>query len=133
MDSKNKFIGSGIKFPIELNSFGRPDTHNDITLIHSSILNIINWPTRVRFFNEKFGCRIEECLEEPDDSISISLIKHFIAESLSIWEKRIELLPSDIKILNSTPSVINVQIRFFIRNTKIEETFIFPFYKEIIY
>ena len=97
MDAITKFIGSGIIFPIELNAYGRPDTVNDIRLIRSSILNIINWPTRIRFFNERYGCRIEECLEEPDDSISISLIKHFIAESLSIWEKRIELLPSDIK------------------------------------
>ena len=55
MEAINKFIGSGLIFPIELNEHGRPDTVNDIRLIRSSILNIINWPTRIRFFNEKIN------------------------------------------------------------------------------
>ena len=131
MDSINKFIGSGIVFPIELNEFGRPETNNGLSLIHSSILNIVNWPTRIRFFNEKYGCRLEECLEEPDDAVSKTLIKHFISEAIIEWEKRIQLLPSDVRILNSSPTVVNIQIRYIIRNTKLEETFIFPFYKEI--
>ena len=133
MDAITKFIGSGIIFPIELNAYGRPDTVNDIRLIRSSILNIINWPTRIRFFNERYGCRIEECLEEPDDSISRSLVKHFIVESIQEWEKRVELYSSGIKVLESTPTVVNFQITYTIRNTKLEETFIYPFYKDITY
>lgn len=133
MEAINKFIGSGLIFPIELNEYGRPDIINDIRLIRSSILNIINWPTRIKFFNEKYGCRIHECLEEPDDAISSSLIKHFIVESIQTWEKRVELYPSGIKILESTPTIVNLQITYTIRNTKLEETFIYPFYKEINY
>ena len=133
MSAIGKFIGSGIIFPIELNEQGRPDTINDIRLIRSSILNIINWPVRIRFFNEKYGCRIEECLEDPDDNVSRSLIKQFITESIQLWEKRVELYNSNIKILDSTPTIVNLQLNYRIRNTKIEETFIFPFYKNIIY
>lgn len=131
MATKNKFIGSGLIFPIELNDKGRPDIVSDIRLIRSSILNIINWPTQTRFFNETYGCRLEECLEEPDDVISLTLAKFFISESISKWEKRVELLPSGVTVLESTPGIINLQLRYVLRSTKIEETFIFPFYKEI--
>lgn len=127
----NKFIGSGIVFPIEINTLGRPDYHNDIKLIRASILNILNWPQRIRFFNEKFGCRIEEVLEEPDDAVSQSLIRHFVRDSIDLWEKRVELI--DIEIDGDTPTVIKLKILYRIRETKHEESFIFPFYKQISY
>lgn len=133
MSSTNKFIGAGIIFPIEIDSNGRTKIVNDISLINTSISNIINWPKRHRFFNEAYGCRIEELLEEPDDSVSRSLLKHFIVESISTWEKRVEISSSGISILDSIPGAINISVTYRLRSTKIEETFIFPFYKEIKY
>jgi phage baseplate assembly protein W len=129
----NKFIGSGITFPIELSENGRPIIVKDINLIKKSIIHILSWPYRTRFFNAGFGSRIEELIEEPDDNVSISLLRHFILESIVQWEKRIELYPEGIKIISSDHEKINVSITFKIRNTKIEETFIYPFYKEIKY
>ena len=133
MDSINKFIGSGIVFPIEIDSNGRIPVVTNISLINTSISNIINWPKRHRFFNEAYGCRIEELLEEPDDNVSRSLLKHFIVEAISTWEKRVEVNSSGILLLDSNPGAVNISITYRLRNTKIEETFIFPFYKEIKY
>ena len=65
--------------------------------------------------------------------LSKSLAKQFIVDSLNKWERRIEVINSSIKILDSNESVINLSITYKIRSTKIEETFIFPFYKEINY
>ena len=100
MSAINKFIGSGIIFPIEINAQGRVDIINDMRLIRASILDIINWPTRIRFFNEQYGCRIEECLEEPDDTISRTLAKHFMVDAISTWEKRVDIESSGILILS---------------------------------
>lgn len=133
MATTEKFIGSGLIFPIEINEKGRPNLVSDTTLIRASILHIINWPYRTRFFNETFGCRIEECLEDPDDLVTVNLAKFFIAESISKWEKRVELSPSGVKVLQSESTIINLQLTYNLRNTKLEETFIFPFYKEITY
>lgn len=131
--ANNQFIGSGIIFPLEINSNGRSVVRDDISLIKASINHILNWPKNLRFFNESFGSRLEDLLEEPDDSISKSLAKYFIYESIRDWEKRVELKPSDIEILNSDETVINLKIMFRLRNTKIEETMIFPFYKNVNY
>lgn len=132
--AKSKFIGSGLTFPIELNPLRtKPIVYEgDPKLIRSSIGIILNWPKRRRWFNEYFGCRIEEVLEEPDNNISRTLIKTFIKEALNTWEKRInvkEIIVNPPK----TPGEVLVYINYEIRNTKIEETVIFPFYTQILY
>lgn len=128
---KNRFIGTGITYPIELNSSGRPNYTNSIDLIKSSISMVIYWSRNTRFMNQKFGSRIHEILEEPDDSVSRSLLRFFVKESLEEWEKRIEII--DVDIQNPSDARVDIKIIFQIRNTKEEETYIFPFYKDIIY
>lgn len=133
MSSNNKFIGAGVIFPLQLDDGGRLVISNTIELVNTSIKNILNWPERNRFFNEAYGCRIWELLEEPDDSLTKSLAKQFIVDSIEKWEKRVELVNSNITVLNSSETVINLSITYKLRSTKVEETFVFPFYKEINY
>lgn len=130
---KNKFIGSGIIFPIELTVDGRPAIHDDVKLINSSIMTIINWPYAHRYFNEQFGCRVFELLEEPNDDISKILLSHFITDSLTMWEKRIKINNSGVRVLRFDNTKVEIELRYRVNATKSEETFIFPFYKEITY
>lgn len=124
----NKFIGSGILFPIEINPSGRPDYVSDNRLIISSIYQILSWPKNNRYFNENFGCRIEELLEEPNDGVSNTLLRAFIVEALSTYEKRIVL--QSVTVVNYDYSKVNIKLTYTITNTKVEESMIFPYYKE---
>lgn len=130
---KNKFIGTGITFPLEIDGgTSEPIVSSDLKLIRSSIGVILNWPENIRFFNERFGCRIEELLEEPDEAVSRTLAKQFIRDALEKWEKRIII--KEVKALDSTiAGRIDLQIHYEIRNTKIGETVIYPFYTELKY
>jgi len=125
----NKFIGSGIIFPITLNASGRPDFVNDVRLLNSSIKNILYWPKNHRFFNENFGSRIEELIEEPNDGVSFSLLRTFIAEALADYEKRI--IVKSVSIQSYDYTKVNVKVTYSIRTTKLEETLIFPYYKNL--
>lgn len=129
----DKFIGSGIVFPIVLGPEGRPKIHNDVTLINASIMTILNWPEAHRFFNESFGCRIFELIEEPNDALVKTLIGHFVVDSLKKWEKRITVINDGVNIVGYDNRAVNIEIKYRINTIKLEETFIFPFYKEIIY
>jgi hypothetical protein len=129
--TQKTFLGQGIIFPITLNSLGRPDIETGIDLIRSSIKIILNWPYATRFFLNEFGCRIEELLEEPNDSIVKSLVKHFIVDSISNFEKRVELL--EVSIVNPTSSSLDIKISYRILSSQQEDSFIFPFYKQIVY
>lgn len=124
-----KFIGKGIVFPIKINSSGRPDSVSDLTLIYSSIAMILNWPKFTRFFNERFGARMAELLEEPNDGVTKSLARSFIIEGLGEHERRIQVL--DVTVESHNLYTVFIKISFRIRNTKIEDTYIFPYYKII--
>lgn len=128
-DNKNKFIGSGYIFPIVLNSFGRPEPLSDVRLIYASLRTLFYWPKNTRFFIESFGCRIEDLLEEPNDSIARSLLNTFIKEAVQDYEKRIIVNTVTVKAVS--PIKIEITVKFYLRNSKIEETFIFPYYKEL--
>ncbi|MAO08031.1 MAG: hypothetical protein CL596_04890 [Alteromonas sp.] len=129
--SRNKFIGSGMVFPILINDKGRPDIISDSDLIKSSIKIILSWAFGTRYFNELFGSRVDELIEEPDDSVTKSLLKLFITESLNTWEKRITI--KGIQLNNKGVGKIDAIIYYSVRNSKIEDTMIYPFYNNIIY
>lgn len=126
---ENKFIGSGIIFPIIINEEGRPDYINDSRLIVASINMILSWPKNNRYFNENFGSRIEELLHEPSDSVAATLLEFFILEALSTYEKRIIL--QSVRVVSYNNSVVNIKLKYTITNTKVEDTLIFPYYKDI--
>lgn len=128
--AKDIIIGSGIVFPITLNTEGRVPIYNNVELIRSSILIIINWVKDSRFFNEEFGCRLEEVLEEPNDLHSISIARMFIKEALEKWEKRITIDIRDIDIMSAGTN-IDIQIKYLIKASNEEDTFIFPYYRNI--
>lgn len=128
----NKFIGSGLVFPLQIVN-GRALVKNDFSLIRSSIAIILNWQLGTRFYNERFGSRIWECLSEPNDNVVKALLSHFIIEALTTWEKRIETKNNSLIYTKVNHDKINIQITYRLRNSNIEETYIYPFYKEIIY
>lgn len=126
-----KFIGQGITFPIKLNSQGRPDIETGVELIRSSLKIILKWPYATRFFLGEFGARLEELLEEPNDTIIKSLVRHFVIDSISKFETRIELL--EVSIINPTATSLSIKLRYKILSSQSEDTFIFPFYPKIKY
>jgi phage baseplate assembly protein W len=127
----NKFIGTGITFPLLVNTNGGINVVGGTELLKASIKTILYWPINQRFFNETFGSKLHAVLEEPNDNISKTLIRTFIFEVLNKWEKRI--ITKDVSILSSDYKTVNLEITYIIRSTRTEETMVFPFYKEIIY
>lgn len=131
MEVMDKIIGKGLIFPLEINEKGGVNTYTGIPLIRASILHIVNWPIAQRFYHEQYGCRIEECLEEPSDGVTHLMMKHFIIEALNRWEPRVGR--NRITIIESPDrSIVNIQIIYQITGTEQIDTFVFPFYKDII-
>lgn len=129
-DFNHTVLGKGIIFPFVLVN-GAIVVDSDIALIRASIKSILFWPYGTRFYNETYGSKIKELLEEPNDTVLIGLVKHFIIEAISKWETRIRLLedPEILQIDNK----INLRLRYVILRTAQEDSFVFPFYTTIKY
>lgn len=124
-----RFIGKSIVFPIQLEN-GKAKVETGVELIRRSIETILRWESP-RFFLGEFRCRLTELLEEPNDTIVKSLVRHFILDSLKTFEKRIELL--EVRVIDIDDKSINVSIYYRIISNQSEDNFIFPFYRKIKY
>lgn len=85
-------LGKGITFPFILDPRGSIPLDDYETLIEKSINTIIGWATSSRPFLPPFGSRIWETIGEPNDDITLSLVKLFVIEAINTWEDRISLL-----------------------------------------
>ena len=123
------FIGSGVTYPIELDSRGCVSISTGFKLIESSIKICTAWPLGQRFFLAEFGSQITRILEEPNDTILKHLLSTFFKDAVEKWEKRVEEVIVTFQDLSYTKITVKVDYR--VINTPRTETFIFPFYRNI--
>lgn len=127
----DKYIGKGLVFPINVNSTGGVSLTTGFEVIHSSIRIILSWLYGTRFFLGEFGSKLEELIEEPNDLILAAQVRFFIIEAITRWEKRIT--PLEVSINRKDEHSINIILRYQLINSKIENTFVFPYYSQLIY
>jgi phage baseplate assembly protein W len=128
MDSINKFIGTGISFPIILQG-GKPVISSGSELISSSIKIILSWTVGTRLMNSSFGSLVDDLIEEPNDSFIRGLLEELIFDSLSTFEKRITVL--DINVSKIENEKLEVFVLYRIKGSRIEDSLTFPYYKTL--
>lgn len=128
---EERFIGKGLIFPIELDSKGYPVVSSGLKLINSSIKMILGWQFMHRIFLSAYGSRCRGLLEEPNDYTLRQLVEHFAYSALIKWEPRIVL--TKVTAYRTDESKLNLKIEYKIKSSGLEHTFIYPFYREVIY
>lgn len=129
--NEEKFIGKGIKFPLELVG-GSIKTVTGIDLIKSNIQFVLGWSYGERYFLPEYGSRLFELIEEPNDNVLVNIIEHFVINSLRRWEPRVRIEKINITRPGDA-EVLDVAITYLIRNTQIRDSFVYPFYTNILY
>lgn len=122
-------LGKGIVFPFTFDSSGRVPIVGGFDLIRASIITILSWPFGFRYFLAEFGSKAEELLEEPNDPFLKSMAMKYIVEAISRWEHRVEQL--EAAIIEQEGASMNIQIKYKLKSTKTEDSFIYPFYTNI--
>ena len=128
---EEKFIGKGLIFPIELDSTGFPVVSSGIKLINSSIKMILGWTFLQRIFLSNFGSRCYNLLEEQNDLTLRQRVEHFANDALNKWEPRIVL--DTVSAFRTADTKLSLRISYRVKSSGLEHTFIYPFYREVIY
>ncbi len=129
-EALHTFLGKGLIFPITLTASGRPPIDGGFPLIESSLKTILSWAVGTRYYLGEFGSKLEQLLQEPNDGVIKALVKHFTVDVISQWEKRVEIL--EVQLDSKDDQSISIAIRYRIKNTKLENSFIFPYYSQLI-
>lgn len=115
----------GLIFPLKLDS-GKHVISEGEDLIKSSIMIILSWPLFTREYVDDFGSRIHEALEDQNDEILITLIKKFVVDSITKWEKRVELKKMTFERPSSEKLIVD--LLYHIKDINIENTLRYTFY-----
>ena len=111
--------GYGLIYPITLDRFGKPTMASGFQLIESNLKILLSWPKLTRWFKHRYGSDIDLLLEEPNDDITLAVIREFTVESISEWEPRVNL--KSVKIRRED-SKNHIQLIYNLRNTPFTNT-----------
>jgi phage baseplate assembly protein W len=115
---------SGLVFPLILTN-GTHTQSGYLELIQSSLKIILSWPMFMRFYEGDFGSRIHEVVEEPNDDVLLNLIRRFVIDSISTWEKRVELI--SLNIDRPVPEKLSIDLTYRIKELNLEDNFYYNY------
>jgi phage baseplate assembly protein W len=128
LDNAKDFLGSGWKFPPQLNARGEIDlSHHEID-IEESIRIILLTNKGERMMRPDFGSDLFRLEFEPNDPATGGLARRYVQEALARWEPRIEVAEIDTEPDPDDPSCLLIYIDYRIISTNIERNLVFPFY-----
>ncbi len=122
-------IGTSLQFPIQLLNGGGETVSGDDN-IHQSIFTLlgVDEPT---FFAAELNSKLKRLQFEPNDDVLKSLLTVYIKDTLKTFEKRIKVISIKNEVDNEG-STINCAITFEIIREKRIDTFVYPFYKQLV-
>lgn len=125
-----KFLGTGWKFPVKVNSTGGLSYSRYETDIEESIYMILGTSKGERVMRPDFGCGIHDFVFAPADEFTIQSIKYRVEEALRDWEPRIDLLNVDVSSSETERNRLIINIEYRIRSTNTFYNLVYPFYLE---
>jgi phage baseplate assembly protein W len=129
MNGDYQYLGTGIKWPIEITQLGSIAMESDVSLVVQSIIRYLETPIGTEFFNEDIGSRIGQIGYEPNDELLMVLLDMLIAEAVDN-ETRCEYIETVFTIDPDMPEVMQCTIHVRIRSSNEVTSFIWPYYKE---
>ena len=94
------------------------------------LITILSW-ANFRFFLGNFRSRLFELLEEPNDVIIKGLVRDFSLDQIEQWETRVRLIDAKLIQNETIDGRFDLKLTYEIIESKVEDSFIFPFYDKI--
>lgn len=123
------YLGSAVTYPITLVK-GRLQVTTGLSVIENSIVKILTTPIGTRYFLPEYGCKLVELQFEPNDEVLIRELRVYMLDALRKWETRAEFY--DVETILITDMVVCI-IQYRILQSNQIESFIYPYYKNLIY
>ena len=73
-----------------------------------------------RFYGDDFGSRIHETLEEPNDDLLTNLVRYFVIDAISKWEKRITL--TRVTTNKISPQQLSIELVYNIKESNTQDS-----------
>lgn len=125
-----EYLGKSFKYPLQPTEVGQIEKVSDTESIKQSFFVILSTPVGTYFFLEEFGSNLHKLKFEPNDKILESLLRYNVVDAINRWEKRAKLM--DVYFQDVSSSQKNIIITFQNKQKNEIDSFVYPFYKELI-
>lgn len=124
-----EFMGRGWAYPFRVDpASGRIATAQDETDIQQSIRIILGTSKGERVMRPALGCDVYDLVHGAIDMATMVQIKRDVADSLRLYEARIDVLAVKIDSSNLINGCLKVDIDYRVRQTNQRGNYVFPFY-----
>jgi phage baseplate assembly protein W len=123
-------LGSGWRFPIELDGRGGVATAADEEKIRQSIHIILSTAKGERVMRPDFGCDIHEFVFGSMDRTTCTMIEASVHEALIMWEPRIDVESVVVSTERYELGILEIALTYRIRATNAEFNLVYPFHLE---
>lgn len=128
MSSADEFIGTGLAFPLRVNSTGNVALVSREREIEESIALILGTAPGERPLRPEFGCAIHDYVFAPADAATAGEIADEVRRALLRWEPRIDVTEIVVSPDPENQGVLFVDVGYRIRYTNDPRNLVFPFY-----
>lgn len=122
------WIGRGLVFPIVLVD-GKAVISSGFDMVRHSLDNILAFSVGDRFMLGEFGSLLYKLVQRPNDKVLWALARTYIIDAIGKWEKRVKLLEVNFILVSDTQ--LDIQLRYQLTNSQLEQSYIYPFYTQI--
>jgi len=127
-DLSKAYLGTGLAFPMQVNSRGEIALVSGAKDIDQSIRIILGTRPGERVMRPTFGCKAHDLLFEVRDATTASLLKKYVLDALNFWEPRIQVLRVDVLIDDDMDGALQVEIQYEIKSTHDIRSIVYPFF-----
>lgn len=123
-----EYLGTGIKYPLQLDRKGELMLSSEDENIQESILIILGTAIGERLMRPVFGCRIHELVFAPNNAGTAGLARFYVEDALIRWEPRIKLERIEVEPDEKDPALLLISVNYQVRATDSQANLVYPFY-----
>lgn len=122
------FLGTGWKFPVNVDATGKIAMSSYEEDIKEAILIIIKTSKGERIMRPDFGCSIHELVFSEINTATLTLIENSIRDAIAEWEPRVEVEKVEIIPDKTHEGKILINIEYRVRKTNNRFNLVYPYY-----
>jgi phage baseplate assembly protein W len=124
------FLGSGWKFPLQLDEENRIAVAQYETCVEQSIWSILGTSPGERVMRPDYGCGIHDLVFAVNSAGTRGRIISEVKHALLMWESRIDVLDVKVSTPPDKPTLLLIEIEYQVRATNSRFNLVYPFHLE---
>lgn len=128
MQTAHDFLGTGLRFPLQVDAAGRIATSSTERRIEESIYIILGTKLGERVMLPDFGCAIHELSFAPNNAATRTAAIDGVRRALVNWEPRIDVLEVTATSAPGEANLLLVRVDYRLRGNNAIGNLVYPFY-----